>query len=471
MQAGGPSPSLHAALERWEARRPSAPFIVEAESARTISYAAFAQAVRALRLTFGDALDEAPRTIVLALPGGIPAALVWLAALTGGHRLLPCPPKAPEQERARLGQTQRPDVLVVALPEDAAAFGAPHALVLTLADLEALAGEPISAAGSVEVPLPAREGTVRLTTSGTTGEPKGVVLSARQIAWTADAVRTSHALTPEDRGLCVLPFFHINAPVVSLCATLLAGGTVVIAPRFSRRQFWGWVERERITWVSFVPTIVALLLTTERPAFLPGALRFVRTASAPLPVARHIAFEQRFGIPLIETYGLSEAASQVTANPLPPRRRKPGSVGLPVGVELRIFEPLESEDDRGLRPVTAGGVGGPCAGRASSPATRVVPARAASVAVGSGPATSAISTTMATSSSRGGYGRSSTGAARKWHRARSRSCCWLTPLSPTWRWSASRIRSMASASSRTSCPPERGTRGLRSACANIARAT
>jgi acyl-CoA synthetase (AMP-forming)/AMP-acid ligase II len=187
---------------------------------------------------------------------------------------------------------------------------------------------------------PALDGSLRLTTSGTTGDPKGVVLSARQIAWTADQVRLSHHLTTADRGLAVLPFFHINAPVVSLCASLLAGACVVVAPRFSVQRFWEWVERERITWVSVVPTIVALLLTTEKPPFLPGTLRFARSASAPLPVARHRAFEERFGIPLIETYGLSEAASQVTANPLPPAQRKHGSVGVPTGVELYVCEPL-----------------------------------------------------------------------------------------------------------------------------------
>jgi acyl-CoA synthetase (AMP-forming)/AMP-acid ligase II len=123
------------------------------------------------------------------------------------------------------------------------------------------------------------------------------MLSARQIAWTADQVRMSHRLTPEDRGLCVLPFFHINAPVVSLCATLLAGACVVIAPRFSVHHFWEWVEREHITWVSIVPTIVALLLTTEKPAFLPGTLRFMRSASAPLPVERHRALRRALAFP------------------------------------------------------------------------------------------------------------------------------------------------------------------------------
>src|SRR5205823_4936634 len=87
-----------------------------------------------------------------------------------------------------------------------------------------------------------REGELCLTTSGTTGTPKGVRLRAGQIAWTAEQIRLSNRLTVEDRGLSVLPFFHVNAPVVSLCATVRAGGAVAIAERFSRSRFWDWVE-------------------------------------------------------------------------------------------------------------------------------------------------------------------------------------------------------------------------------------
>jgi len=187
-----------------------------------------------------------------------------------------------------------------------------------------------------------------------------VVLSERQVAWTADHIRTSHHLSTRDRGLTVLPFFHVNAPVVSLCSSLLAGSTVVIARRFSRRNFWSWIERYQVTWASIVPTIVAILLETERPAFLPGALRFVRTGSAALPAAHLLAFEARFGIPVIETYGLSEAASQVVANPLPPGVHKPGSAGQPVGVDLRICYPRTDASGELLRDAGPGETGEIC---------------------------------------------------------------------------------------------------------------
>ncbi len=336
---------LATALRHWATHTPNAPCIINAETGAVITYAAFDAAIRRWR----RALGAAPRVIALALPGGAPAALVWLAALTGGHRLVLCSPEATSDEARRLGETQRPDVLVVARREAADAFGRPDARVCTadqLADL--IASGPAATDddhGDDEAPLAPQEGWARVTTSGTTGAPKGVWLAERQIAWAADQVRRSHRLTSTDRGLCVLPYFHINAPVVSLCATILAGGAVVIAPRFSVHRFWEWVERDQITWASLVPTIITMLLSTERPAFLPGALRFVRTASAPLPIARQLAFERRFGVPVAETYGLSEAASQVTANPVPPGRRKVGSVGRPTGVSLVIAAPLPTDDE------------------------------------------------------------------------------------------------------------------------------
>ena len=338
--------SLYQSLEHWATVQPDAPFIIEVDESRAITYSQFREAVLLLR----DTLGSPPQTIALALPGGIPAALVWIAALSGGHRLLPCAPETTPTERALLGRTHSPEVLVVPSHPSAEEFGRNTARVITSQELYALsASTQWLPPPEINRPkqLPEFQGSVRLSTSGTTGEPKGVLLSEAQIAWTAEQVRASHRLTPADRGLCVLPFFHINAPVVSLCGSLLAGSTLIIAPRFSLHRFWEWVEAERVTWVSIVPTIVTLLLTSAKPAVVPEALRFVRTASAPLPIARHLEFEERFGIPIVETYGLSEAASQVTANPVPPQRGKVGSVGLPTGVDIRICEP-EPEQANGI---------------------------------------------------------------------------------------------------------------------------
>src|SRR5437899_4522977 len=145
-------------------------------------------------------------------------------------------------------------------------------------------------------PLPSVKGHVCLMTSGTTGDPKGVILDEYQIAWTADHVRTSHRLSPADRGLTALPFFHVNGPVVGLCASIMAGSTIVIARKFSRSHFWSWIEEYQVTWASIVPSIVTILLGTSLPApqaglpapqagfqaFLPVSLRFMRMVRAAL---------------------------------------------------------------------------------------------------------------------------------------------------------------------------------------------
>src|SRR5579884_2288271 len=321
------SGSLYRRLVAWATLRPDATYIVEAETGRACTYARTLTAVNRMRQLLGDT----SLCLVLALPAGIVNAVVWITALTGGHQLVPVSPDATDEEKTRIAQKYKPDVLFVERAPDAQCFACPQAKVITLQACDALMEQ-----ASFHDPIDPVEGRVCLTTSGTTGEPKGVVLRERQIAWTADHIRASHRLSIQDRGLTVLPFFHVNAPVVSLCSSLLTGSTVVIARRFSKQHFWEWVERYQVTWASVVPAIVAILLETPRPAFLPGSLRYVRTGSAPLPSADLSTFEARFGVPVIETYGLSEAASQIVANPMPPGVHKPGSAGLPVGVALRI---------------------------------------------------------------------------------------------------------------------------------------
>lgn len=346
-------PALYASLIHWATRQPDATFVREVDGGDSLTYRDCLRSVRQFQCWLGPT----PRTIALALPASTVTAVVWLAALTGGHRLVPCSPDCTPHELTRLFRARRPDFMILdgenqQLSAALAETASPGLEIVTRARL-AEAISDWAANEDMDNPLEPREGTLYLTTSGTTGEPKSVCLRAGQIAWTADQIRISHQLTRTDRGLAVLPFFHINAPVVSLCATLQAGGMVVLAPRFSRSRFWSWIADERITWASIVPTIVALLLQSDgpSPSAPPPTLRFVRTASAPLPAAHLLAFERQFGIPVIETYGLSEAASQITANPVPPGRHKPGSVGLPTGIDLRVCVPAGDDALPALRDV------------------------------------------------------------------------------------------------------------------------
>jgi len=174
-------------------------------------------------------------------------------------------------------------------------------------------------------------------TSGTTGRPKGCLLTQRNVVSGALFVQQAHALTAADRVLSSLPLYHINGQIVATVGPLAHGGSVVAPHRFSVSEFWDLLERHRCTWFNVVPTIISYLLaTTDAAGRDLSRVRFGRSASAPLPPELHRAFESKFGLSIIETMGMTETAAPVFSNPLDPARRKIGSVGWPVGNRGRV---------------------------------------------------------------------------------------------------------------------------------------
>jgi acyl-CoA synthetase (AMP-forming)/AMP-acid ligase II len=189
----------------------------------------------------------------------------------------------------------------------------------------------------VSEPQPALGAALVLASSGTTGTPKIIPLTERQLLHTARIVVAGHELTARDCGYSPLPLFHINGLVVGVLATLVTGGRLVVDRRFSARSFWEVATRHQVTWLNLVPAIITVLGNVAPPA--PGIARriaFARSASAPLAVAARERFEAHTGIGVLETYGMTEAASQIATNPRDATERRPGSVGRPVGLELRI---------------------------------------------------------------------------------------------------------------------------------------
>jgi acyl-CoA synthetase (AMP-forming)/AMP-acid ligase II len=181
-----------------------------------------------------------------------------------------------------------------------------------------------------------------LHTSGTTSRPKGVPLSHANLLASAANVATTYALTPEDVSLCVMPLFHVHGLVASTLATLHSGGTLIVPPRFSASAFWPAVKAHGVTWYTAVPTIHQVLLARadEDQAPAPGAngLRFIRSCSSSLAPATMAGLEERFGCPVLEAYGMTEAAHQMASNPLPPGERRPGSVGRGTGAQVAIMD-------------------------------------------------------------------------------------------------------------------------------------
>ena len=171
-------------------------------------------------------------------------------------------------------------------------------------------------------------------TSGTTGRPKGCLLTQKNVISGGRFVQEAHQLGPTDRVLSSLPLYHINGQIVATVGPLVHGGSVVAPHRFSVSQFWDLLDRYECTWFNVVPTIISYLAASPAPEAAPGGrkrVRFGRSASAALAPELHRAFERKFGLSIIETMGMTETAAPIFTNPLEQGKRKYGSVGQPVG--------------------------------------------------------------------------------------------------------------------------------------------
>jgi acyl-CoA synthetase (AMP-forming)/AMP-acid ligase II len=193
-----------------------------------------------------------------------------------------------------------------------------------------------------------------LHTSGTTSRPKIVPLLQRNVAASARHISAALALTGEDRCLNVMPLFHIHGLVAAISSSLAAGASIWCAPGFDALRFFGWLDTAKPTWYTAVPTMHQAILTrAERNAEILGRvqLRLIRSSSASLPPQVMVQLSKTFDCPVIESYGMTEAAHQMTTNPLPPRAQKPGSVGIAGGPEVRVAHEIEdrllSMDDTG----------------------------------------------------------------------------------------------------------------------------
>ncbi len=184
-----------------------------------------------------------------------------------------------------------------------------------------------------------------LFTSGTTSRPKIVPLTHANICTSAFSAVAALQLSEADRCLNVLPLFHGHGLIATVMTSLAAGGGVVCTPGCDVNRFFGWLREFAPTWYSAVPTMHQAILAQARlnPDQVAGIrLRLVRSASAPLPPRVFAELERTFDTSVIEFYGMTETASApIACNPLPPRRSKPGSVGVPVGLDVAIM------DDRG----------------------------------------------------------------------------------------------------------------------------
>jgi acyl-CoA synthetase (AMP-forming)/AMP-acid ligase II len=203
---------------------------------------------------------------------------------------------------------------------------------LTADEGNARSDEPVSP-GDVALLLP---------TSGTTSRPKKVPLTHANICTSAYAHRAALALRETDRCLNVLPLFHGHGLNATVLASLAAGASVVCTPGFDVNSFSAWLSAFQPSWYSAVPTMHQAVLAQarhNREQLAKCRLRFVRSSSASLAPPIFTELERTFETPVIEWYGMTEVASSpIACNPLPPRQRKAGSVGIQAALDVAIMD-------------------------------------------------------------------------------------------------------------------------------------
>ena len=223
---------------------------------------------------------------------------------------------------------------------DAAPKGAIHIVVTMDDDGEINFTGPSGATPSTDSDLGADDVALVLHTSGTTSRPKRVPLTHKNLTTSLRNVAATYSLNQDDVSLCIMPLFHVHGLIASTLSTFYSGGTVVVPPRFNPMNFWPVVKDHGVTWYSAVPSMHQALLTRARSGKpdVPETLRFIRSCSASLPPIVMDELESQFGVPVVEAYGMTEAAHQMSSNPLPPGNRLPGAVGPGTGVEIEIMD-------------------------------------------------------------------------------------------------------------------------------------
>ena len=337
---------------------------ISAPGAEALSYGA----LRRLSAEVADRLHSAGigrgDRVAIVLPNGPQMAAAFVAV---GQWATTCPlnPAYKEDEFAFYLEDLGAKAIVLAQGYDGPALAAARTVGLKVLRASSDAGRcdfvlDAAADDSRAEAGPAQEGDVALIlhTSGTTSRPKIVPLLQSNVAASADHIAGSLALSPADRCLNVMPLFHIHGLIAAVLATLRSGGEVCCTPGFDAMKFFGWMKSERPTWYTAVPTMhQAILARAARNAetISEVPLRFLRSSSASLPGPVMEELARTFGAPVIEGYGMTEAAHQMASNPLPPRAQKPGSVGIAAGPEVRIAHELENRLIGGVGEVVISG--------------------------------------------------------------------------------------------------------------------
>ncbi len=288
--------------------------------------------------------------VAIVLPNGPEMASAFVA-IAAGATTAPLNPGYRRPEFEFYLQDLGARAVVLAEGDDSPARAAAAALGVEAMDIRAEPGSPAGTFSFVGAPgggAAARGGmagpddvALVLHTSGTTSRPKIVPLLHRNVCATADNIVRTLRLVRGDRCLNVMPLFHIHGLMACVLSTLRAGASVYCAPGFNALRIFAWLADADPTWYSAVPTMhQAILARAGRNADVVEGLRLrlIRSSSAALPSRVMGELEEAFGAPVVEAYAMTEAAHQMTCNPLPPAPRKPGTVGVAAGPEVAVMD-------------------------------------------------------------------------------------------------------------------------------------
>jgi acyl-CoA synthetase (AMP-forming)/AMP-acid ligase II len=312
--------TVRATIERHAEATPDRRFLIAPETGKTLSFAGLREAVDDI----GRHLDRLGLArgakVAFLLNNGYWTARLFLGVMASNRIIVPLNAVAGTLQLVHVLDHSDTEIVFVAaeyrdkLDEIMAQVERPVRVIETVEGEGPVWPEDDDPVASPPDPTP-EDTALLLYTSGSTGLPKGAMISHRAVTNGGRNVAEAHQLKPDDRALCVLPMYHINGAMVTVSAPLYSGSSVVMPRRFSAGDFWRLAAENRL-----------------------AALRFVRSASAPLAAVTLDEWEQTFKLPMIETLGLTETAGTVASNPLPPAAHKSGSVGLPYGNEIIIVD-------------------------------------------------------------------------------------------------------------------------------------
>ncbi len=337
--------TIRAHLNRQAESRPDAPFVLAPETGRSLTFAQFRRECRGLaRRLLALGLPPGERVAFMS-PNGLHAPTFLLGSAYGGFMVAPINLLSQGAQLSYVLDFSMVRAVLVAECQrerlEAALRDVPRPIHVVPADVDAPTLFAADDDGGELPPVREEDDALLMFTSGTTGRPKGVLLTNRNIVSGGEFVTAAHALAPADRVLCAMPLYHINGQIVTAVAPLVSGSSVVMPRKFSASTYWETAAEQRVTWLNFVPTIVSYLLAGKDPRAAGldlSRVRFARSASAPLPPELHRAFEARFGIGIIETMGLTETCAPCFSNPLDPAARKIGSPGRAFGNEGCVMD-------------------------------------------------------------------------------------------------------------------------------------